>query len=170
MACPAKPHAPAGEQRWLQELVRQAFAERDAAHDDLVAELRRRYPKGASILDPFSGRAMIPLEAARLGVKAWDIDYSPVATIAGQLLADYPMRDWRAEPDLPFPGYSDISRGRLLEGRARLLKDVEFVLDLVATVTRVPWTSSTLLMMAASHEATCGRSPFPARSAVTGIR
>ncbi len=73
----------AGEQRRLQELVRQAFAGRDAAHDDLVAELKRLYPKGASILDPFSGRAMIPLEAARLGVKAWGIDYSPVATIAG---------------------------------------------------------------------------------------
>jgi putative DNA methylase len=121
----------AGEQRRLQELVRQAFAGRDAAHDDLVAELKRLYPKGASILDPFSGRAMIPLEAARLGVKAWGIDYSPVATIAGQLLADYPMRDWSAEPDLPFPGYSDISHGRLLDGRARLLKDVEFVLNLV---------------------------------------
>jgi len=122
----------ASEQKQLQELVRQAFAGRDAAHKDLIAELRRYYPKGASILDPFSGRAMIPLEAARLGLKAWGIDYSPVAAIAGQLLADYPMRDWRAEPDLPFPGYSDASCGRLLEGRARLLKDVKFILDLIA--------------------------------------
>ena len=30
------------------------------------------------------------------------------------------MRDWSAEPDLPFPGYSDISHERLLDGRARL--------------------------------------------------
>ena len=119
------------EQKRLQELVRGAFAGRDKEHTDLVAELRSLYPEGASVLDPFSGRAMIPLEAARLGVKAWGIDYSPVATLAGQLLADYPMRDWSAEPDLPFPGYSDNSRGRLLDGRARLLKDVEFVLDLV---------------------------------------
>ena len=67
---------------------------RDAMHDELVAELAQHYPDGASMLDPFSGRAMIPLEAARLGVKAWGIDYSPVATLAGQLLADYPLRDW----------------------------------------------------------------------------
>ena len=121
----------ASEQKRLQELVRQAFAGRDAAHNDLIAELQMLYPKGATVLDPFSGRAMIPLEAARLGLKAWGIDYSPVATIGGQLLADYPMRDWSEEPDLPFPGYSDISSGQLLDGRARLLTDVEFVLDLV---------------------------------------
>jgi putative DNA methylase len=121
----------ASEQRRLQELVRNAFAGRDAAHQDLVAELRRLYPVGSSILDPFSGRAMIPLEAARLGVKSWGIDYSPVATIAGQLLADYPMRDWSGEPNLPFPGYSDAPSGRLLDGRARLLRDVEFILNLI---------------------------------------
>ncbi len=119
------------EQKRLQELVRNAFRGRDAERSALLAELRRLFPSGASILDPFSGRAMIPLEAARLGVKAWGIDYSPLATLAGQLLADYPMRDWSAEPDFPFPGYSDRSRGRLVDGRARLLKDVEFVLGLV---------------------------------------
>ena len=48
---------------------------------------------------------MIPLEAARLGIQAWGIDYSPVATLAGKLLADYPLRDWDNEPDLPFDGY-----------------------------------------------------------------
>lgn len=121
----------ASEQRRLQEIVRNAFAGRDAAHQDLVAELRRLYPKGASILDPFSGRAMIPLEAARLGVKSWGIDYSPVATIAGQLLADYPMRDWSGEPNLPFPSYTENASGRLLDGRARLLRDVEFILNLI---------------------------------------
>ena len=90
------------EQRRLQDLVRTAMTGRDAAHAELVAELAKTYPDGASMLDPFSGRAMIPLEAARLGVTAHGIDYSPVATLAGQLLADYPLRDWAGEPDLPF--------------------------------------------------------------------
>lgn len=110
------------EQKRLKKLVRLALTDRDAAHEELLAELVKYYPKGASLLDPFSGRAMIPLEAARLGVKAWGIDYSPVATLAGALLADYPLRDWSTEPPLPF-GTTD----RLIEDR--LVADVGRVLD-----------------------------------------
>src|SRR3954465_8192380 len=56
------------EQARLKSLVRRPLTGRDAAHDELVAELARGYPEGVSALDLFSGRAMIPLEAARLGV------------------------------------------------------------------------------------------------------
>ena len=109
------------EQERLKRLVREAMTGRDAAHDELVAELKRTYPDGASMLDPFSGRAMIPLEAARLGAKAWGIDYSPVATLAGTLLADYPLRDWSGEPRLPFG-----DPARLVDDR--LVSDVEVLL------------------------------------------
>ena len=111
------------EQRRLQDLVRRCLLGRDAAHDELVAELQRHYPDGARVLDPFAGRAIIPLEAARLGARAEGIDYSPVAAIAGRLLADYTMRDWSAEPDLPLPGYA---YNRLDD---RLTQDVTAVLD-----------------------------------------
>lgn len=110
------------EQKRLKNLVRRSLTDPDAAHDELAAELTKYYPNGASLLDPFSGRAMIPLEAARLSVKSWGIDYSPVATLAGALLADYPLRDWSAEPPLPF-GSTD----RLVEDR--LVADVKRVLD-----------------------------------------
>ena len=76
------------EQDRLKALVRRAMTDYDAANTELRDELAKHYPAGASICDPFSGRAMIPLEAARLGVRAWGIDYSPVATLAGKLLAD----------------------------------------------------------------------------------
>lgn len=98
--------------------MRRALADRDAVHDELVAELKRHHPDGASLLDCFSGRAMIPLEAARLGVRAFGIDYSPVATVAGALLADYPLRDWSGEPALPFADQA----ARLFDHR--LLNDV----------------------------------------------
>jgi len=117
------------EQQRLQALVRKSMTGRDAAHDDLVAELAKHFPDGASMLDPYSGRAMIPLEAARLGIKAWGIDYSPVATLAGSLLADYPLRHWSDEPPLPFDGYG--SDGLHTWGTPRLLRDVQFVLDLI---------------------------------------
>ena len=114
------------EQERLCGLVRDSMTGYDAMHDELVAELAEHYPDGASILDPFSGRAMIPLEAARLGVKAYGIDYSPVATLAGKLLADYPLRDWSSEPPLPFDGYAEHAM-RYPEPHLRLLCDVEFL-------------------------------------------
>ena len=119
------------EQERLKALVREAMSGRDAAHDALVSEIARTYPLGASLLDPFSGRAMIPLEAARLGVKTWGIDYSPVATLAGTLLADYPLRDWSDQPPLPFGSHeTPLPFGPAAGlGQDRLVADVEQVLD-----------------------------------------
>jgi putative DNA methylase len=116
------PDEPA-EQARLQDLVRRAMKGRDKAWKEVVDEIRRHHPQGASMLDLFSGRAMIPLEAARVCVDANGIDYSPVATLAGQLLADFPMRDWSNEPDLPYPTAS------LALGGSRLAPDVRTVLD-----------------------------------------
>ncbi len=111
-------------QKRLQELVRRAMAARDGAWSEIVGEIRKAHPEGASLLDPFSGRAMIPLEAARVCVQAEGIDYSPVATLAGQLLADYPLRDWSSEPPLPISARStDLDMGH------RLVNDVAAVLD-----------------------------------------
>lgn len=112
------------EQERLKDLVRRAMTDQDAAHDELVAELQRAYPNGGSMLDPFSGRAMIPLEAARLGVKAWGIDYSPVATLAGTLLADYPLRDWSHEPPLPFGQPTAFADGRLVVDVEAVLAEI----------------------------------------------
>lgn len=112
------------EQTRLQALVRDAMTGRDATHDELAAEIARAHPDGASMLDPFSVRAMIPLEAARLGVEAHGVDYSSVATLAGQLLADFPMRDWSQEPPLPFAAAGSIS-----VSTTRLLDDVHVFLD-----------------------------------------
>jgi putative DNA methylase len=115
------------EQVQLQNLVRQAMTGRDAAHADLLVELAKAYPDGASMLDPFSGRGMILLEAARLGVTAYGIDYSPVATLAGQLLADFPLRNWADEPHLPFGDQGTLDTGN------RLVDDVRRVLDEIGT-------------------------------------
>ncbi len=79
------------------------------------------------VLDVFSGRGIIPLEAARLGLTAVGIDYSPVATLAGRLLADYPLRDWSGEPALPFPD-PEASQESLLADEPRLVRDVRILL------------------------------------------
>lgn len=118
----------AEEQHRLQVLVRRAMEDRDAGRDSVLEALRESYPSGYSVLDPFSGRGMIPLEAARMGSRSWGLDYSPVAVLAGKLLADYPARSWDREPELRPGGSVD---GTLLQvtDTPRLLRDVEIILS-----------------------------------------
>jgi adenine-specific DNA methylase len=96
------------------------------------------------VLDMFSGRGIIPLEAARAGATAVGTDLSPVATLAGRLLGDYALRDWSNEPPLPFNASAvsnDASAGDEEDGEGaddlllhvastepRLLTDVRTVL------------------------------------------
>jgi adenine-specific DNA methylase len=73
---------------------------------DVLDKLSQRITRSGVapvVLDCFSGRGIIPLEAARLGLRAVGIDLSPVAVLASRLLADWPLRDWSGEPDLAMP-------------------------------------------------------------------
>lgn len=74
------------------------------------------------VLDLFSGRGLIPLEAGRAGATSVGVDLSPVATLAGRLIADWPMRDWSHEAPLPFA--AEARQSKLgVDGRARLAYD-----------------------------------------------
>jgi putative DNA methylase len=105
------------------------------ALDRLRNAVKGQYPDGRPvILDIFSGRGIIPLEAARLGVVAVGTDLSPVATLGGRLLADFPLRDWSAEPPVPFQDGVACDASRLFRQRQqepRLLADVRAVLSAV---------------------------------------
>lgn len=101
------------EQKRLQDLVREAMRGRYGAWEALRTEILANNPNGAAVIDPFSGRGMIPLEAARLGLPAHGVDYSPVAVLASELLIDYPFRDWSNEPDLPWSDYGTLASDRL---------------------------------------------------------
>ena len=79
----------------------------------------------------FSGRGIIPLEAARIGATAVGIDLSPVATLGGRLLADYTFRDWSGEPSLPFKDSAlegSAPASAEVGGEPRLLHDVRLIL------------------------------------------
>jgi putative DNA methylase len=111
----------------LRPLVERSIREGDRdTLNELAAAIREEHGgELPSVLDPFSGRAIVPLEAARLGVRAVGLDYSPVATLAGRLLADYPLRDWSEERAIPF---SPRSEDQLPVGSPRLAADVAGVL------------------------------------------
>jgi putative DNA methylase len=113
----------------------------DSLHDDVVAALKGSADaldrlrsvvaaefEGTSpvVLDLFSGRGIIPLEATRCGARAVGTDLSPVATLGGRLLADYPFRNWDGEPDLPFSNHPD--EGLFTPDEPRLLRDIRSVL------------------------------------------
>ena len=124
----------------------------------------------------FSGRGIIPLEAASVGAIAVGVDLSPVATLGGRLLADYPFRDWSGEPPLPF---KEVARRRIRPRAAtrsakepRLLNDVRLVLAEVGQTAGRGRTSRTtrVTQMAGSLGHTCGRSPSPATAASAASR
>lgn len=108
---------------------------RTGAPDSLL-EIAQRIPdrdgKRPVVLDCFSGRGIIPLEAARLGVRSVGIDVLPVAVLASRLLSDWALRDWSAEPSLVFApgedaGDEDDEPATLLDlpaGEPKLIADL----------------------------------------------
>lgn len=112
------------EQKRLQGIVVEAMTGRYAAWKELRAEIIVNNPGDLGILDPFSGRGMIPLEAARLGIKSYAVDYSPVAVLASHLLTDFPFRDWTREPALPY----DADNMLTTSSPDRLLADARSVI------------------------------------------
>jgi putative DNA methylase len=126
------------EQTRLQKLVRDAMSGRYEKWNELRDELVRSNPNGASLLDPFSGRGIIPLEAARLGIPAHGLDYAPLAVLASTLLTDFPFRDWNEEPALSWVP----SEPTLTTGPDRLAADLELLLTEVGkryTATMAPF-------------------------------
>ena len=101
-----------------------------AAFERLRKVIADEYPDENQpvVLDMFSGRGMIPLESCRLGYRTIGLDLSPVATLAGMLLCDFPFRDWSEEPAIPFAD-PDRDEGSMYEGSTdlRLVSDVRAV-------------------------------------------
>ncbi len=98
------------------------------------------------VLDCFSGRGIIPLEAARIGIRAVGLDLSPVAALASRLLAEWPLRDWSSEPPVPFAMPDKLGEGTedvepplfaAADSEPKLLQDLRRVLAEVDRRTEV---------------------------------
>src|SRR5215218_5005995 len=118
-----------GDDPATRQTVEEAVRGSRGAINKLAEAVATSYPVGRPVvLDVFSGRGIIPLEAARLGAVAVGLDLSPVATLAGRILADYPLRDWRNEPPLPWTAEGSDGALPMASGRPRLIADLEILL------------------------------------------
>ena len=111
------------EQSRLQALVRRSLTGYRVEYDQIERLLRATYGSTPTVLDPFSGRGMIPLEVGRLGAHGVGIDYSPFANLGGSLLADLIHRDWSDEPRLPFADPEGV-----LDTEPRIVRDARIFL------------------------------------------
>jgi putative DNA methylase len=115
-----------GDDPGHRPLIEHAVKGVRGAIDKLAEAVGARYSANRPVvLDVFSGRGIIPLEAARLGATAVGLDLSPVATLAGRILADYAVRNWSAEAPLPWT--TPPHRGEQspeLNARPRLIADL----------------------------------------------
>jgi putative DNA methylase len=126
-----------GEDPAARQTVEEAVRGSRGAIDKLAEAVAGHYPAGRPVvLDVFSGRGIIPLEAARLGAIAVGLDLSPVATLAGRILADYPLQEWSAEPPLPWTEERADGVLPIGSGRLRLIADLEVFLREVGNRVR----------------------------------
>ncbi|MEE3504570.1 DUF1156 domain-containing protein [Acidiphilium acidophilum] len=79
--------------RWeIARSVAWGLGEEPPARDDGRAILDYLQTKAPPVYDPFSGGGSIPLEAQRLGLRAYGSDLNPVAVLIGKALVEIPPK------------------------------------------------------------------------------
>ena len=78
----------------IRELVKWENINNQEVLDAARAEIRKYAPEGEPppLLDPFAGGGSIPLEAQRLGLKAYASDLNPVAVLINKALIEIPPK------------------------------------------------------------------------------
>jgi putative DNA methylase len=103
--------------RWeIARSVAWGLGEEPPARDDgpaILAYLQRNAPP---VYDPFSGGGSIPLEAQRLGLRAYGSDLNPVAVLIGKALVEIPPKFAGLPPVNPI-SRAQAPRGGAWQGR-----------------------------------------------------
>ena len=110
------------EARWeIARSVAWSLGEEPPPHDDGAAILAYLQEKAPPVYDPFCGGGSIPLEAQRLGLRAYGSDLNPVAVLISKALVEIPPK---------FAGKPPVHAGRDLHrhyrGAQGLAEDVRF--------------------------------------------
>ena len=116
------------EARWeIARSVAWGLGEEPPAKGDGKAILDYLQTKAPPVYDPFSGGGSIPLEAQRLGLRAYGSDLNPVAVLIGKALVEIPPKFAGLPPVNP-KAQAELKRGGKWNGRGAqgLAEDVRY--------------------------------------------
>lgn len=114
--------------RWeICRSVAWGLGEHPPSPEDGNAVIEYLQAKGPPIYDPFSGSGSIPLEAQRLGLRAYGSDLNPVAVLLGKALVEIPAK-FRNLPPVNAAARREAAHGQLRSWRGAqgLAADVRF--------------------------------------------
>lgn len=113
--------------RWeIARSVAWGLREQPPVQGDGKAILNYLQEKAPPVYDPFSGGGSIPLEAQRLGLRAYGSDVNPVAVLIGKALVEIPPKFAGLPPVNP-KSQAELKRGRWNGGGAQgLAEDVRY--------------------------------------------
>lgn len=115
------------EARWeIARSVAWGLGEEPPAKSDGKAILDYLQMKAPPVYDPFSGGGSIPLEAQRLGLRAFGSDLNPVAVLIGKALVEIPPK-FAGKPPVNPKAQAELKRGRWNgKGAQGLAEDVRY--------------------------------------------
>jgi len=114
--------------RWeIARSIAWSLGEEPPPREDGKAILDYLQAKGPPIYDPFSGGGSIPLEAQRLGLRAYGSDLNPVAVLIGKALVEIPPKFAGLPPVNP-EAQAELRRGGCWNGKGAqgLAEDVRY--------------------------------------------
>jgi putative DNA methylase len=117
--------------RWeIARSVAWGLGEEPPAKEEGAAILAYLQAKAPPVYDPFSGGGSIPLEAQRLGLRAYGSDLNPVAVLIGKALVEIPPKFAGLPPVNP-ASREERARGGRWQGRGAqgLAEDVRYYGD-----------------------------------------
>jgi putative DNA methylase len=114
--------------RWeIARSVAWGLGEEPPPRGDGKAILEYLQTKAPPVYDPFSGGGSIPLEAQRLGLRAFGSDLNPVAVLIGKALVEIPPK-FAGHPPVNPKAQAELKRGGKWNGKGAqgLAEDVRY--------------------------------------------
>jgi putative DNA methylase len=114
--------------RWeIARSIAWGLGETPPAKANAEAVLDYLQSKAPAVYDPFSGGGSIPLEAQRLGLRAYGSDLNPVAVLIGKALVEIPWK-FAGKSPVNAEAQAELKRGGKWNGRGAhgLAEDVRY--------------------------------------------